>query len=100
MLRALMVAGLVLTLSSAVMAVDGKTVFEKKCKLCHSLNGEGGPKKDFGGSLDHVGAKHDEAWFQAYLKDPKSKMPDAKMPKLKLSDEDFNAVVKLLVEQK
>ena len=38
----------------------------------------------------------DEAWLKAYIKDPKSKVDNAKMPKLPLSDDEINAVVTYL----
>jgi mono/diheme cytochrome c family protein len=67
--------------------------YEKKCKLCHSIGSEGGKQAEKGGKLDGVGAKRDAAWLKAYIEDPKSKMPEAKMPKLKLSPEELDALV-------
>ena len=97
MARWLVVLAASVVLSSGAWAQDAKQIYEKKCKLCHSLGGEKGPKGDLGGPLDGVGAKHDEAWLRAYLKDPKSKMPNAKMPKVNLSDPDFDAMIKYLL---
>lgn len=70
-------------------------VYQRKCELCHSVGGAGGAKKEIGGPLDGVGKKH-EAWLTAYLKDPKSKKPDGKMPKMPLSDADLAALVPYL----
>jgi mono/diheme cytochrome c family protein len=67
--------------------------YEKKCKVCHSIKGEGGKQAEKGGPLDGVGAKRDQAWLKAYLEDPKSKIPDGKMPKLKLTSEEFEAIL-------
>jgi len=53
-----------------------------------------------GGALDDVGAKHDEAWVRAYLKDPKSKKADSKMPKIALSDPDTDQIVAYLMTLK
>jgi mono/diheme cytochrome c family protein len=89
----------VLFLAQSAWAVEVDKLYAKKCALCHSLNGKGGKKADLGGALDGVGAKRDEAWLRAYMKDPKSKMPDAKMPKVKLSDEEFDAMIKFLLSQ-
>jgi mono/diheme cytochrome c family protein len=75
-------------------------VFDKKCKACHSVAGVGGPMAKMGGALDGVGAKHDEAYLTAYLKDPKSKMPTSKMPKVTLTDDETSAVVKYLLTLK
>jgi mono/diheme cytochrome c family protein len=83
-----------------VWAADGAAIYEKKCKVCHSIAGAGGPMAKTGGALDDAGSKHDEAWLQAYLKDPKSKMPTAKMPKVSLSDDEFSAVVAYMLTLK
>lgn len=96
----LLAAASLLVASSPALAGDpaaGRTVWEKQCKTCHSIAGEGGKKAETGGSLDGVGAKRDEAWIRAYLKDPKSKIPDSKMVKLPLSDRQFEDVVAYLL---
>jgi len=56
----------------------------------------GGPMAKNGGPLDAVGAKG-EAYIKEYVKDPKSKKADSKMPKANLSDEDLGAVVSYLM---
>ncbi len=100
MLRIVTALAAAVVLAGTVWAADGQTVYEKKCKTCHSIGGVGGPMAKTGGALDQVGAKRDEAWIREYLKDPKSKMPTAKMPKVSLSDEDFNAVVTYMLSLK
>jgi nitric oxide reductase subunit C len=89
-------AVLVLGATSA-SAVDVQAAYDKKCKLCHSIKGEGGKQAEKGGPLDGVGAKRDKAWLEAYLKDPKSKMPDAKMPKLKYEADELAAFVDMML---
>ena len=59
---------------------EGKALYEKQCKICHMIGGEGGKMADKGGALDGVGAKHDATWIKAYLQDPKAKLPESKMP--------------------
>lgn len=81
-------------------AADAQAVYEKKCKLCHSIKGEGGKQKDKGGALDGVGAKRDKAWLEKYLQDPKSAMPDAKMPKLKYEPDELAALVDYMLTLK
>ena len=81
-------------LAGAAWAADAPAAFDKKCKPCHSVAGAGGPMAKLGGPLDDAGAKHDEAWLRAYIADPKSKVPDAKMPKAQLSTEELDAIVK------
>jgi cytochrome c2 len=83
----------VLLAATVASAADAPEVYEKKCKACHSIKGDGGKMADKGGALDGIGAKHDAAWLKAYIEDPKSKMPDAKMPKLKLAPEEIDALV-------
>jgi len=68
---------------------EGKALYQSKCKVCHSIAGDGGKMADKGGKLDGVGAKHDAEWLTKYLRDPKSVMPDAKMPKLKMTDQEL-----------
>jgi mono/diheme cytochrome c family protein len=55
---------------------SGQELYDKKCKLCHSIKGEGGKQAEKGGPLDGVGAKRDRAWLEKYLQDPKSMLPD------------------------
>ena len=92
-------AMLVTTWSLAAHAAAPES-YDKKCKLCHSIKGEGGKQAQKGGPLDGVGAKRDAAWLEAYLRDPKSKMPDAKMPKLKYSDDELKALVDYMLSLK
>jgi nitric oxide reductase subunit C len=86
--------------ASIARAEDGKALYDKKCKACHSIGDDKGKFADKGGALDHVGSKRDEAWLKAYIADPKSKMPDAKMPKLKLSPAELDAIVKYMLSLK
>ena len=48
---------------------------------------------DKGGALDGVGSKRDAKWLKGYLADPKSAMPEAKMPKMKLSEQQLDDLV-------
>lgn len=86
--------------SHAAWAVDAQELYDKKCKVCHTLNGVSGPKAKVGGKLDGVGSKRDEAWIRAYLADPKSKIPETKMKPVKLPQADIDALVKFLMSQK
>ena len=81
-------------------AADAPASYDKKCKLCHSIGGVGGKQAEKGGALDGVGSKRDAAWLEAYLRDPKSKMPDAKMPKLKYDDAELKALVDYMLSLK
>jgi cytochrome c2 len=81
-------------------AAEGKAAYEKQCKMCHSVAGDGGKMASTGGPLDGVGAKRDEAWLKAYISDPKSKVPTAKMPKLKVAPQDLDDVAAFLLTLK
>jgi mono/diheme cytochrome c family protein len=81
-------------------ADEGKALYEKQCKVCHSIKGDAGKMADKGGPLDGVGTKRDAKWLKAYLADPKSQMPDAKMPKLKLSEQQLDDLVAFLLTLK
>ena len=93
---ALVVMGLV----SQVGAFDAAGFYDKKCKVCHSIKGEGGKQADKGGPLDGVGTKRDAAWLEKYLQDPKAVIPDAKMPKLKYTDEELKGTVDYMLSLK
>lgn len=81
-------------------AAEGKAVYEKQCKMCHSVAGDGGKMAATGGPLDGVGAKRDDAWLKAYISDPKSKIPTSKMPKLKVAPQDLDDVAAFLLTLK
>ena len=81
-------------------ADDGKALYEKQCKVCHSIKGDAGKMASKGGPLDGVAAKRDAKWLRAYLADPKSQMPDAKMPKMKLSDQQLDDLVAYMMTLK
>ena len=75
---------------------EGKALFEKQCKICHSIAGEGGKMADKGGPLDSEGTKRDAAWLKAYIEDPKSKVPDTKMPKPKVTEAQLADLVSFI----
>ena len=100
MRRTLAALTVVVLCAGLAVAADAPDVYTKKCKACHSIAGVGGPMAKTGGALDGVGSKRDEAWLRAYLKDPKSKNAQSKMPKLTLSDEEWNAIVAYMLTLK
>jgi nitric oxide reductase subunit C len=74
-------------------ADEGKTLYDQKCKTCHSIGGDAGKMANVGGKLDGVGSKRDAAWLKAYIADPKSQIPNAKMPKAKLEPAQLDDLV-------
>lgn len=81
-------------------ADEGRAVYTKQCHVCHSLGDDRGKLADKGGPLDGVGTKRDAAWLKGYLQDPKSAMPDAKMPKMKLTDQQLDDLVAYMLSLK
>ena len=80
---------------------EGKQAFaEKKCITCHTLGDQKGPAAQLGGALDQVGGKRDAAWLKGYLSDPKSKIPDAKMPKQTLTEKELDDLVAYMLSLK
>ena len=89
---------------SAADAAKGKEVYgaaAPKCKVCHSIGGEGNAK----GSLDGIGSKLSAADIKAWLRTPKEMAEKAKAdrkpsmpayPKEKLSDEDLASLADYL----
>ena len=68
--------------------------------MCHAIGAERGKLADKGGPLDGVGTKRDGAWLKSYLQDPKSGIPEAKMPKVKLSDQELADLVAYMLTLK
>jgi cbb3-type cytochrome oxidase cytochrome c subunit len=50
--------------------------------------------------LSDIGDKKDAEWLTKYMKDPKSLMPEAKMPAFKGSDADLQDLVAYLMSLK
>lgn len=107
--HAAIVAAAVLALGFAVPAqaddaARGAEVYvEQKCKLCHSIGGEGNKK----GPLDAVGANLSEEDIRAWMVTPDEMAAKAgkdRKPKMKkydkLSEEDMNALVAYMLSLK
>ena len=99
-MRQVTVIATLLLLAMPVFGIDQQEFYNKKCKVCHTLNGVSGPKAKVGGKLDGVGSKRDAAWLKSYLTDPKSVMSEAKMKKIKMTPEQLDAMVQFMSEQK
>jgi len=76
----------------------GKKVYEeKRCAMCHAMNGQGGK---FGPDLSHVGAKRDRDWLIKFLKDPGGTVPGAKMLPVKASEDEITALADYMLSLK
>jgi mono/diheme cytochrome c family protein len=100
-------AALTLGLAAPAQADDaarGAEVYvEQKCKLCHSIGGEGNKK----GPLDAVGANLEEEEIRAWMVTPDEMAAKAgkdRKPKMKkydkLSAEDMDAIVAYMLSLK
>jgi cytochrome c2 len=93
-----------LALPALVFADDskiakGKGVYElRKCKMCHSIGGEGNKKTP----LDGVGSKFDEATLRKWVISPKEMKPEVKKPDFSktITGEDLDALVAYLASLK
>jgi mono/diheme cytochrome c family protein len=94
----LLSAGLAWAQRDPVQATKGADVYlQKKCNVCHSINGKGGKA---GPDLGAEGTKRDVPWLKAFLKDPKASNPKSKMMPFKGSDEELEALVAYLTSLK
>lgn len=82
---------------AAAIARGEKVYAEKKCAVCHSINGAGGKS---GGDLSTAGAARDADWLKRFIKAPKSVMPNAKMPAFKGGEPELDAVVAYMTSLK
>ena len=91
----------VLPLASCVQAQDrrpvvaqGAAIFrEQGCYGCHTAGATGTP---IATDLTRIGAKHDEAYFARWLRDPSLQRPTAHMPKIDLSESEVKALAAYL----
>ena len=95
-----LVAPILLAANPATAGEDVKPLYDKYCKVCHSIAGDSGKQAEKGGSLDGVGSKRDKVWLRAYLADPKSVLAESKMPKLKMTDAELDAYVDYMLSLK
>lgn len=84
--------------ADAAQVAKGQKVYaEKKCAMCHMINGKGGKS---GGDLSKVGASRDFDWLKQFTRAPKSVIPSAKMPAFQGSQEELDAVTAYMASLK
>ena len=80
-------------------ARQGKKIYEQRgCGSCHKINGKGGRK---GPDLTRVGNKlQEKEWYQKYFRNPTSVVPNAKMPKPLVTDEEMDKLIEYMLSLK
>jgi cytochrome c553 len=77
---------------------DGRQVFVKNgCHGCHTIGAMGTP---IGPDLSKIGARHDAAYLQRWLRDPAAQRPRAHMPQLELTEPDIRTLAAYLASLK
>ncbi len=90
---------------------EGREVFEANCARCHTIGGAGeggggrGRGRSRGPDLASVGRdpSHTIDWLMAFIRDPKSQKPEARMPKFddsKISQQELRALAEFLASLK
>jgi len=76
--------------------VRGEQVYKvQKCHICHKIQGRGGSR---GRELDALGERRDRDWLRAYVPDPRSRLPDSRMPAFnKIDRSDLEALLDYLM---
>jgi cytochrome c553 len=77
----------------AAVARGGQVFRDQGCYGCHTVGATGTP---IATDLTRIGARHDEAYFVAWLRDPSPQQPRQHMPKLALSDGEVRALAAYL----
>jgi cytochrome c553 len=77
---------------------SGRQVFLKNgCHGCHTIGAMGTP---IGPDLTKMGARHDAAYLQRWLRDPAAQRPRAHMPQLELTEQDIQTLAAYLASLK
>lgn len=87
---------------AALVARGAELASSLGCRGCHGLApGESpallGEKKDVAPNLSNIAQKANPRWMYHWLKDPRGYSPDARMPSLRLTDDEARALVAYLL---
>ena len=74
-----------------------KLIKESGCFGCHNISAFQPVAIKIGPDLERVGSKVNVEWLVRWLKNPKSYLPETKMPNAFLSDEDVKAVASFIM---
>jgi mono/diheme cytochrome c family protein len=88
--------------ASAETVAQGKALVDSVgCRACHALSpdevaGQVGSNKDIAPNLSHIAEKTDARWMYHWIKNPRGYSAVARMPSLRLSDEEARAITAFL----
>jgi cytochrome c551 len=92
---------------SEPVASGPQGIYDQNCARCHARAGQpGGPSRggSTGPSLEKIGQEHNAEWLADFIRDPRSKRPDAHkiMPVFggKLSEEQIKELAAWLAAKK
>jgi cytochrome c oxidase subunit 2 len=89
----LLVSGCVALDRDGAVARGGQVFRDQGCYGCHTVGATGTP---IATDLTRIGARHDEAYFVQWLRDPSQQKPHQHMPKIALSDSEVRALAAYL----
>ncbi len=92
-LAALLVTGCAAHDPDAAVARGGQVFRDQGCYGCHTVGATGTP---IATDLTRIGAKHDEAYFVQWLRDPSQQKPHQHMPKIALTDGEVRVLAAYL----
>lgn len=86
-----------ISMPGAEKFIQGRRLFmEKNCAGCHKLSGYERPER-IAPALTSIGSKVSDEWLRSWLKNPLEYLPDSKMPRFRLSDEEIGYVADYLM---
>jgi len=73
---------------------------QSRCSICHPTGGIGGSFKEiYAPDLGFAGSKINRNWLYNWLKDPKSKFLQTKMPRFRFTDDQIWALVEFIMSE-
>ncbi|MFQ6014292.1 MAG: c-type cytochrome [Anaerolineae bacterium] len=73
---------------------EGRELFKGAgCHYCHRIGQDGG---EVGPALTYIGRKQDKEWFTRWLRDPAAVLPQGKMPRIFLNENQIEALAEYL----
>jgi mono/diheme cytochrome c family protein len=87
-------------MAGASELAQGRRLFlDNGCLGCHKLSGYEKPER-VGPAIARIGEKVNREWLIKWLKKPKDYLPETKMPRFRLSDEEIGYVADYLMSDK